>query len=132
MGELAGILMIISAFATAINLFLIFYIIWEKIKLNECLSIYVWAARESVYASMDQWQELYGGKLTPEQILQIKAFEYNHTKDHNKKPYSKRDLLKYFKTHPDTEHINIFGYGTRSDGKPVGETKYRYDKESVV
>jgi len=44
MGELAGIMGIISAFAVAVDLFLGFYIWWQYLKLNEVLSIYVWAA----------------------------------------------------------------------------------------
>lgn len=125
MGELAGILGIISAFVTPINLFLIFYIVWEFIQLNECLSIYVWAARYCVYTSMFDWQNYYKGKLTPDEILELKAWEYHHVRDRNGHYYSRRTLIRYLKRHQDSEHISIFGLQSRSDGKEIGEEKLR-------
>lgn len=127
MGELAGILGIISAFAVSVDLFLIFYIWWEYIKLNEVLSIYLWAAREGVYSSMKDFVDYYNGELKPSQIIELKAYEWQHVKNRNGKYYSKRPILQFLKRHEDSDHLSIYGFRTRTDGKDIGEEKLRTD-----
>lgn len=127
MGELAGVMGIISAFAVAIDLFLGFYIWWQYLKLNEVLSIYVWAARYGVYTSMFDWQNYYAGKLTPDEILELKGWEYQHVRDKDGNYYSRRMIIQFLKRHQDSEHLTIFGMKSRTDGKEIGEEKIRKD-----
>lgn len=127
MGELAGIISIIGTFALCVAIFLGFFIWYQYIKLNECLSIYVWAARYGIYTTMIDWQNVYNGKLTPKEILELKAWEWHHVRDKNGRYYSRRWLLQFLKRHNDSDHLSVFGIKNRADGKDIGSEKIRHD-----
>ncbi len=128
MGELAGILMIISfSVFTLGSLVCIAYLVYAAIERRKYKGLLVFIARYSTYLSLDDWSNAYGHRLTQPELIEAFEYTYSHEKDKTGKKYEKPNWYSMPVENKATSRISAFGNIKNDTPSPELEQDLMYD-----